>query len=88
VSIVSFFGRWLETHHHVRTGFLWPDEVGGSAFPFVQVGQHLLSCRVSKADLITIEPDDIYASRVFTEGIPDEVKPPQASLAGEGAPAH
>jgi len=44
--------------------------------------------RVSKADLITIESDDIYASRVFTEGIPDEVKPPEASLAGEKAPAH
>ncbi len=44
--------------------------------------------RVSKADLITIEPDDIYASRVFTEGVPDEVKPPEASPAGEEAPAH
>ncbi len=44
--------------------------------------------RVSKADLITIESDDIYASRVFTEGIPDEVKPPEASPAGEEAPAH
>jgi len=41
--------------------------------------------RVSKADLITIEPEDIYASRVFTEGIPDEVKPPETSPAGEGA---
>ncbi len=44
--------------------------------------------RVSKSDLITIEPDDIYASSVFTEGVPDEVKPPEASLAGEEAPAH
>jgi hypothetical protein len=35
--------------------------------------------RLSKLDLMTIEAEDILASRVFTENMPDEEQRPNAS---------
>ena len=37
--------------------------------------------RLTREDLITIEPEDILASRVFTEGAPDEGSEPEAAPA-------
>ncbi len=39
--------------------------------------------KISKIDLMTIEAEDVLASRVFTEGLPDEVKQPNTSPVSE-----
>jgi probable Rubsico expression protein CbbX len=39
--------------------------------------------KISKLDLMTIEAEDVLASRVFTEGLPDDAEQPNSSQATE-----